>query len=72
MKELEKNIIRTIVITIFFTLEAFIHYSIGKTGRISLVVPPKKEVFKVVIVVIFFAALSSLISYMFIKDESNE
>ena len=68
MGEFQKNLIRTLVITILFTVEAFVHYAIGKTGRISLVLPPKMEIFKVIIVVLFFAALSTLISYLFIRD----
>lgn len=54
------------VITVFFTLEAIIHYSIGKssgktgTGWIHVSFPPPLDLIKILLVVLIFAALSSV------------
>ena len=48
------------VTTLFFTLEALLHYNIGKTGKLGLShFPPAKEALEIVGVVMIFAALSA-------------
>lgn len=49
--------------TIFFVLEALIHYNIGKTGHITLSkLPSIQEFVKIVGVVMLFSFLSVLVS----------
>ena len=60
-----KNLVNFCVITVFFTFEAFVHYSIGKAserhgrGRIRFILPSWGDAGKIILVVIIFAALSS-------------
>jgi len=55
------------VTSVFFILEALIHYSIGKSSevhgskaRVHFFFPSLRDLFKIVIVVLIFSALSSL------------
>lgn len=63
-----KHIVNISVITVFFTFEAFIHYSIGKSsekhgrGRIRLILPSFRDAVKIIIVVLIFAALSGVVT----------
>lgn len=44
----------------FFTLEAILHYSIGKTGGFAVVLPPMKDFVKIVTIVLVFSVLSTI------------
>lgn len=52
-----------VVTTLFFTVEALMHYNIGKTGKIGLSeVPPFREQLEMVGTVMIFSALSAFAS----------
>ena len=59
------DLVNLLVITLFFTIEALIHYSIGRSAGKSgfhVTLPSKRDAFKLVCVVLFFAILSSFVS----------
>jgi len=63
--------------TVFFVVEAMIHYNIGKTGHISLrQIPSLREFVKIVGVVMMVSFLSVLVSgfintYLGTNDETD-
>lgn len=66
-----------VVTAVFFTLEALLHYNIGKTGQISLrMIPSRKELFRIVAVVLLFSLLSAgtteLLTILFFPDGDGE
>lgn len=57
-----RDIVTFIVVTFFFTMEAMLHYAIGKTGRYTLVIPTLKDFIKIVSVVITVALVSTIVT----------
>ena len=57
-----RDIVTFLVVTFFFTLEAMLHYAIGKTGRYTLVVPTIKDFLKIVSVVLTVALVSTVVT----------
>lgn len=50
-----------IVTTVFFSLEALLHYNIGKDGKLGLSnLPPPKEMLHIVLVVALFSFFSAV------------
>jgi len=65
-----------LVTAIFFTLEALIHFNIGKSGHISLrLLPDRKELIRIISVVLLFSLLSAatteLLTILFFPDGSG-
>jgi|TARA_R110002074_G_scaffold112908_2_gene241348 tetrahydromethanopterin S-methyltransferase subunit D len=59
-----KEIISTLITIIFFTIEAILHYNIGKTGNISFFHFPKmKEALKILFTIVIFATASTLVTH---------
>lgn len=70
-------IVITLITFIFFFMEAFIHFNIGKNGKqhkyirvseqIKFHIPDKNEFFDIVKTVLFFSTASGLLSAYVIK-----
>ena len=59
-----KEIISTLITIIFFTIEAILHYNIGKTGTISFFhFPTMKEALKILFTIVIFATASTLVTH---------
>lgn len=61
------DVVIFLTVCFFFTLEAILHYSIGKTGNFSLVFPPFKDFIKIVTVVVVFSFLSTVVQNMIVN-----
>ena len=77
---MKREIISSIVVFVFFSLEAFIHYSIGKSserrgghGRIKFILPGWRDAMKILLVVLIFSLLTFAtnlaIDNIFLKEE---
>ena len=60
----KKLVVTTLVTWIFFSLEAFIHFSLGKD---KIEAPTVGEIFKIFGVVLVFSLLSSFFSHLAVK-----
>ena len=67
----KEEIFRFLIIFSVFTLEALIHYAIGKTGWFIPVLPPLKDFLKIVCVVAFMSMVSTLIQWCVIDDKED-
>jgi len=67
----KEEVFRFLIVFCVFTLEALIHYAIGKTGWFIPVLPPLKDFLKIVSVVAFMSLVSTLIQW-FILDDKEE
>ena len=59
----KKDVVSALVITVFFTFEALIHYSIGKTNEtegFKIYLPSLMDAVKIVLVVMLFAGMSTM------------
>ena len=72
-KAIAITITSLLVTALFFTVEALLHFNIGKTGHISLrYLPDRKELVRIVSVVLLFSLLSAatteLLTIIFFPD----
>lgn len=58
----KRDVITFLVVVFFFTIEALTHYSIGKTGRFTIVMPSVKDFMKIICVVVLVSLTSTIVS----------
>lgn len=58
----KRDVITFFVVVFFFTIEALTHYSIGKTGRFTIVMPSAKDFLKIILVVVLVSLTSTIVS----------
>lgn len=58
----KRDVITFLVVVFFFTIEALTHYSIGKTGRFTIVMPSAKDFMKIICVVVLVSLTSTIVS----------
>ena len=68
----KKEFFRFLIVFCVFTLEALIHYAIGKTGWFIPVLPNLKDFLKIVSVVAFMSLVSTLIQWFIIDDKEEQ
>ena len=55
--------IQFIVTSLFFYIEALMHYNIGKSGYISFSIPPIRQNFLIMGIILCFSFVSSVVTY---------
>lgn len=58
-----KIIISFFVTTIFFFIEAVIHYNIGKYGKIGFQIPKYHHTFKIISTILLFSFISCCVTH---------
>lgn len=61
-----------ISVCFFFTMEGILHYSIGKTGKFSVIIPPWKDLSKILVIVVTFSLLSTFTQRMILNCLGEE